>query len=92
MVSAVKVAVARFFRVNVEPSGVGRVVARAQLELRAQLGRAVVVDGGRLGPSVVRVARVVNVPAVDAFARLEEGGNLRAGGLIGAQGLIRGSL
>ena len=41
-----------------------RVAARLEMELGRQLGGAVEVEGGRLHPRVVRVARVVDVAAV----------------------------
>ena len=62
---AVQVAVARVLHVDVEPHHSSRVIARAELQLRAQLGVAMEVEGGGLGPRVVCVAWVVGIATVD---------------------------
>ena len=58
--------------VHREPRHVCRVVARRERKLLRELGREVEVEGGRLEPRVVGVARVVDVAAVDERARRED--------------------
>ena len=51
--------------VHVQPRHLGRIVTVLQAEPFGENRRAVEVERGRLNPRIVRVARVVNVAAVD---------------------------
>eukprot|EP00966_Prymnesium_polylepis_P295550 6825292-Prymnesium_polylepis.1 len=59
-------------RVGLEPDDLGGVVACVELEHLAQLLRAVEMERRRLHPRIVRVARVVDVAAIDDVTVGEE--------------------
>ena len=72
-VRRVQVAVVLVMRVDVQPAHRRDfVVVRVEVEVGAELGVAVEVERGGLHPRVVRVARVVDVAAVDYLPHDEE--------------------
>ena len=63
--------------VDVQPLDSPIVVARAQLQLCAELIRAMEEEGSRFSPRVVCVARVVDVSTINLLAILKERGRVR---------------